>query len=84
MGADNDQGEIYLTDVIAGLGQRGERVTASKVSDPTLVLGVNSPVELAEAEALMGRRIEREKQTRSLIGDTLRDGDPAQGGPGYG
>lgn len=66
VGADNDQNEIYLTDVIEGLRQRGERVTASKVSDSTLVLGVNSPVELAEAEALMVRRIERQKQTRSL------------------
>jgi bifunctional UDP-N-acetylglucosamine pyrophosphorylase/glucosamine-1-phosphate N-acetyltransferase len=66
VGADNDQGEIYLTDVIEGLVQRGGRVTASKVSDSTLALGVNSPVELAEAEALMCRRTEREKQTRSL------------------
>jgi bifunctional UDP-N-acetylglucosamine pyrophosphorylase/glucosamine-1-phosphate N-acetyltransferase len=66
VGANNDQGEIYLTDVIEGLVQRGDTVTASKVADSTLVLGVNSPVELAEAEALMCRRIEREKQTRSL------------------
>lgn len=65
MGAENDQGEIYLTDVIEGLRERGEKVTASKVSDPTLVLGVNTQTELAQAEALMGRRIEREKQTRS-------------------
>jgi len=27
---------------------RGEKVAASKVADPTLVLGVNSPEELAE------------------------------------
>ncbi|MFH0916224.1 MAG: NTP transferase domain-containing protein [bacterium] len=64
MGAENDQGEIYLTDVIEGLRERGEKVTASKVSDSTLVLGVNSQVELAQAEALMGRRIECQKQTR--------------------
>lgn len=53
VGTDNDQQEIYLTDVIAGLRGRGERVAASKVADPSLVLGVNSQEELAQAEALM-------------------------------
>ncbi len=56
VGADNDQGEIYLTDVIAGLRERGERVAASTVADPSLVLGVNSRAELAQAEILMNRR----------------------------
>jgi bifunctional UDP-N-acetylglucosamine pyrophosphorylase/glucosamine-1-phosphate N-acetyltransferase len=53
VGPDNDQQEIYLTEVIAGLRFRGRKVAASKVADPTLVLGVNSPGELAEAERLM-------------------------------
>jgi bifunctional UDP-N-acetylglucosamine pyrophosphorylase/glucosamine-1-phosphate N-acetyltransferase len=56
VGADNDQGEIYLTDVIAGLRERGERVSASIVADPSLVMGVNSREELAEAETVMGGR----------------------------
>jgi bifunctional UDP-N-acetylglucosamine pyrophosphorylase/glucosamine-1-phosphate N-acetyltransferase len=54
--SENDQGEIYLTDVIAGLRARGEKVAASRIADPTLVLGVNSQEELAEAERLMGLR----------------------------
>jgi len=62
--AENDQREIYLTDVIEGLRRRGEKVTGVKVSDPTLVVGVNSPIELAQAEALMNARRAR-KQTRS-------------------
>lgn len=57
---DNDQQEIYLTEVIAGLRLRGRKVGASKVTDPTLVLGVNSPDELAVAERLMCRREGRE------------------------
>lgn len=56
VGTDNDQGEIYLTDVIAGLRERGERVAAHKIADATVVLGVNSPEELAAAEALMMAR----------------------------
>jgi len=49
----NDQGEIYLTDVIAGLRARGEKVATSRIADPTLVLGVNSQEDLEEAERLM-------------------------------
>jgi bifunctional UDP-N-acetylglucosamine pyrophosphorylase / glucosamine-1-phosphate N-acetyltransferase len=56
VGSDNDQGEIYLTDVIAGLRDRGERVAACKAEDASLVLGVNSPEELAYAESLMKAR----------------------------
>jgi bifunctional UDP-N-acetylglucosamine pyrophosphorylase / glucosamine-1-phosphate N-acetyltransferase len=56
VGSDNEQGEIYLTDVIAGLRSRGCRVAACKTGDPTLVLGVNSREELAQVEELMKRR----------------------------
>lgn len=70
VGSDNDQGEIYLTDVVAGLRQEGERVGASLVADARLLLGVNSPVELAQAEALMGERI---KTSWMLAGTTMVD-----------
>ena len=56
VGSNNDQGEIYLTDVIAGLRARGERVAACKTADATVVLGVNSQDQLAEVEELMERR----------------------------
>ena len=62
VGDDNDQQEIYLTDVIAGLRERGERVTAWKVADASLVLGVNSQEELAEAESIMKRQLTRVAQ----------------------
>jgi bifunctional UDP-N-acetylglucosamine pyrophosphorylase/glucosamine-1-phosphate N-acetyltransferase len=48
---DNRQGEFYLTDTIAILRGRGRPVIASKVADAREVLGVNSPEQLAEAEA---------------------------------
>ena len=56
VGSNNEQGEIYLTDVIAGLRDKGERVAACKAEDASLVLGVNSQEQLAEAEQLMERR----------------------------
>jgi bifunctional UDP-N-acetylglucosamine pyrophosphorylase/glucosamine-1-phosphate N-acetyltransferase len=72
VGDDNDQGEIYLTDVVAGLRGRGETVSASLVSDPSLVLGVNSQEELAEAERLMS---EREPTRVSACLRQTREGD---------
>ena len=56
-GTDNAQGEIYLTDVVAGLREAGGRVAAHVCADPTVTLGVNSRVELAEAQALMRVRL---------------------------
>ena len=56
VGTDNDQGEIYLTDAISGLRSRGERVAVCKTEDASLVLGVNSPEELALAESIMAQR----------------------------
>jgi bifunctional UDP-N-acetylglucosamine pyrophosphorylase/glucosamine-1-phosphate N-acetyltransferase len=55
VGSDNDQGEVYLTDVIAGLRRRGERVAACKALDASLLLGVNSREELALAEEIMAK-----------------------------
>ena len=52
---DNDQGELYLTDVVESLRAAGARVEASIVADPRLVLGVNSRVELADAERGVAR-----------------------------
>jgi bifunctional UDP-N-acetylglucosamine pyrophosphorylase/glucosamine-1-phosphate N-acetyltransferase len=72
VGSNNDQGEIYLTDVIAGLIARGESVSAAVISDPRLVLGVNSPVELAEAERILGDRI---KNHWMVEGVTIVDPD---------
>lgn len=66
VGAGNDQGEIYLTDVIAGLVSENGVVAAVQIDDARLALGVNSPVELAEAEAIMGGRIKQEWMCRGV------------------
>ena len=69
-GMDNDQGELYLTDVVESLRVSGARVEASLIADPRLVLGVNSRVELADAERILGERI---KQDWMLAGVTIVD-----------
>ena len=48
---DNAQGEYYLTDVPRLLLADGLRVEAFMTTDEGSALGVNNPLELAEAEA---------------------------------
>ncbi|MCP4005631.1 MAG: bifunctional UDP-N-acetylglucosamine diphosphorylase/glucosamine-1-phosphate N-acetyltransferase GlmU [bacterium] len=57
VGNDNAKSEYYLTDVIEIAAQEGRRVETSSTDDWTETLGVNSRVELAEAERLMRRRL---------------------------
>jgi bifunctional UDP-N-acetylglucosamine pyrophosphorylase/glucosamine-1-phosphate N-acetyltransferase len=59
VGNDNAQGEHYLTDIVALGLEAGASVGTSKLEDWTETLGINSRVDLAEAEQLMRRRIAR-------------------------
>lgn len=55
---DNKQGEYYLTDVIGILKGEGKKVGALSI-DYEETIGVNSRVQLAEAEEILRRRINR-------------------------
>jgi bifunctional UDP-N-acetylglucosamine pyrophosphorylase/glucosamine-1-phosphate N-acetyltransferase len=70
VGDDNDQGEVYLTDVIGIMSGKGLPVLAFKVEDEDVTLGVNSRPELARATAIMQRRI---LEHHMLNGVTVRD-----------
>src|SRR5205823_8402035 len=54
---DNDQGELYLTDVIGVLSRAGARVEAVGVGDPVEALGVNDRKQLAGLAVIQRRRI---------------------------
>ena len=54
---DNAQGEYYLTDIVAFAVADGVPVTAALAADETEVLGVNSPVQLADLERRFQRRL---------------------------
>jgi len=54
----NAQGEYYLTDAPQLLQSMGRKVVALPVLEPDDILGVNSRVQLAEASAIMQRRIQ--------------------------
>jgi len=53
---DNAQGEYYLTDLPGLLLADGCAVDARRASDPGAALGVNNPLELAEAVRILRRR----------------------------
>ncbi|HEX8084758.1 MAG TPA: bifunctional UDP-N-acetylglucosamine diphosphorylase/glucosamine-1-phosphate N-acetyltransferase GlmU [Solirubrobacteraceae bacterium] len=59
---DNAQGEYYLPDVLPILRADGHRVAAHVVDDPSLTLGVNDRVHLAQVREIAQRRIIDEHQ----------------------
>ena len=70
---DNSQGEFYLTDVVAFAVADGVAVVTAKAGSETEVLGVNSPVQLAELE----RRVQL-RQAAALMEAGVRLADPAR------
>jgi bifunctional UDP-N-acetylglucosamine pyrophosphorylase/glucosamine-1-phosphate N-acetyltransferase len=64
---DNAQGELYLTDAVAGLSPR---VRPHLVDDPTLTLGINDRADLAAVTRLAQQRILRRHM---LAGVTIVD-----------
>lgn len=64
------KGEYYLTDTIGLATDEGLSVQALLMDDPDEAIGINTRVHLAEAEALMRRRI---NQAHMLNGVTLID-----------
>ncbi len=70
LSADNDQGEQYLTDVIAMMVAAGERVEALIADDPQEIAGINNRVQLAEAERVLRDRI---RERLMVDGVTLID-----------
>ena len=70
---DNAQGEYYLTDIVAMAVAEGTAVVASTAANETEVLGVNSPLQLADLE----RRFQR-RQADALLEAGVRLADPAR------
>jgi bifunctional UDP-N-acetylglucosamine pyrophosphorylase/glucosamine-1-phosphate N-acetyltransferase len=66
---DNDQGEYYLTDVVALLHADGLRVDGLLAADPAEAMGINHRADLAAAEAVLQARIVRHWM---LAGVTVR------------
>ncbi len=70
---DNAQGEYYLTDIVAMAVADGVAVTAAQPAHEDEVLGVNSPLQLADLE----RRLQR-RRAEALMEAGVRLADPAR------
>ena len=68
----NAQKEYYLTDVLAILAQAGQQVGAVEVADFQETLGINSRLQLAEAEKIL-----RQRKLVELMGSGVTVMDPA-------
>ncbi len=69
----NAQGEYYLTDIVAMAVAEGMDVVGTLAPDETEVLGVNSPLQLADLE----RRLQR-RRAETLLEAGVRLADPAR------
>jgi len=69
----NVQGEYYLTDIVAMAVAEGVPVVTAPAASETEVLGVNSPVQLADLE----RRYQRDR-AEALMEAGVRLADPAR------
>ncbi len=70
LGADNAQGEYYLTDIVAMAVAEGCEVPTTAPDDPEETAGINDRVELARDERIYQRR---QAEALMLAGATLRD-----------
>ena len=69
----NKQKEFYLTDVIAILKEKGEKVIAKTAPDPNEVLGINDRAQLAHVTALL-----RQRTNATLMAKGVTITDPTQ------
>lgn len=69
---DNAKGEYYLTDTLGMLRGRGHALAAVPVVQPEDVLSINDRTQLAEANRVMQRRIQR---GHMLAGVTIEDAE---------
>jgi bifunctional UDP-N-acetylglucosamine pyrophosphorylase/glucosamine-1-phosphate N-acetyltransferase len=67
---DNAQGELYLPDALPALRSAGLSVAAHQIADPSITLGVNDRVQLAEVRAIAQARIHA---THGRAGVTIID-----------
>ena len=57
LASDNDQGELYLTDVVRLARENGQRVATMTIDDAWQTEGVNDRVQLAALNAELNRRV---------------------------
>jgi len=73
LSADNQQGELYLTDIFAQAADEGSPADVVMAADPIEAFGANDAAQLAELTAYLRRR-----DARRLMLEGVRIADPAR------
>ena len=66
LSCDNAQGEYYLTDAVRFLAKHNKKIIPMVVEDSSYIKGVNTRVDLAEAESKIRRRINRDLMLKGV------------------
>lgn len=66
VGRQNVQNEYYLTDLVGVLHEAGHAIQAVTLDDPSEAAGVNDRLQLAQAEAVLRRRINEKWMARGV------------------
>lgn len=64
---DNDQGELYLTDIFQIIREDGEKILTFKIPDEEEVHGINSKLQLSEAEEVLRKRINEKYMVEGVV-----------------
>ena len=70
--AANDQGEYYLTDLVAAFIAAGDRAAVFATADVPATIGINTRVELAEVDRIMRARLLERLMLDGVGGSTRR------------
>lgn len=65
--SDNDQGELYLTDIFQIIREDGEKILTFQIPDEEEVHGINSKLQLSEAEEVLRKRINEKYMLEGVV-----------------
>lgn len=65
--SDNDQGELYLTDIFQIIREDGEKILTFQIRDEEEVHGINSKLQLSEAEEVLRKRINEKYMLEGVV-----------------
>ena len=63
----NDQGELYLTDIFQIIREDGEKILTFQIPDEEEVHGINSKLQLSEAEEVLRKRINEKYMVEGVV-----------------
>ncbi|MDL2311101.1 bifunctional UDP-N-acetylglucosamine diphosphorylase/glucosamine-1-phosphate N-acetyltransferase GlmU [Peptostreptococcaceae bacterium OttesenSCG-928-C18] len=63
----NTQGEMYLTDIFGIIRQNGEKIATFLIGDVEEVYGINSKLQLSEAQEVLRKRINDKHMTNGVV-----------------